>query len=427
MSGAITMPRLGETMEEGTLRSWLVKPGVPFKRGDVIAEVETDKTLVDMPALADGTIAAYIAREGDVIPVGKPMATLEGAETKTEGEEAAAGAPDDLAQPVTAEAVAGFAADPSAVTQYQPPVRTKRVPASPAARRLAQSLGVGLETLRGTGRRGRIQADDIRRDHKGHAQTGDPHPDVFAKVAGKQTGAPFVFLHGFGGDHLAWDGLTLGLENAAPTLAYDLPGHGRSAHHPCQSPREMATVIAQDLRRRGQKGVNLVGHSMGGAIAALIALEEPDLVRSLTLLAPGGFGPEINHKLLRRFARADTEELAEQVLEQMVGWSFTLPRMMPSLVAANHRDPTYRHRLSCILETLLDGDEQVQLPTGRLADLPFSVRVVWGTQDRVLPTRQSHRLPGLVATHVFERVGHLPHLEIPGEILKILQFEITDT
>lgn len=420
MSGAITMPRLGETMEEGTLRTWLVKPGVPFKRGDVIAEVETDKTLVDMPALADGTIAAYIAREGDVIPVGKPMATLEGAVATT-------GAPADLAAPVTAGAVAGLTMDPAPVTPPRPPVRTKRVPASPAARRLAQSLGIELETLRGTGRRGRVQADDIRRDHKGHARTGEAHPDVFAKAAGKQSGAPFVFLHGFGGDHMAWDGLAIGLENVAPTLAYDLPGHGRSAHHPCQSPREMATVIAQDLQRRGQTGVNLVGHSMGGAIATLIALEEPDLVRSLTLLAPGGFGPEINHKLLRRFARADTEDLAAQALEQMVGWSFTLPRMMPALVAANHRDPAYRDRLSCILETLLDGDEQVQLPTARLADLPFPVRIVWGTQDRVLPTRQSHRLPGLVATHVFERVGHLPHLEIPGEILKILQFEVKNT
>lgn len=422
MSGAITMPRLGETMEEGTLRSWLVKPGVPFKRGDVIAEVETDKTLVDMPALADGTIAAYIAHEGDVVPVGTPMATLEGADTEPAPALAA-----DLAAPVTAEAVAGLAPDPAPDTAPRPLVRTKRVPASPAARRLAQSLGVDLSTMRGTGRRGRLQADDIRRAHKGHARTGDAHPDVFAKAAGKHSGVPFVFLHGFGGDHLAWDGLTIALENKAPTLAYDLPGHGRSAHHPCQSPREMATVIAQDLRRRGQKGVNLVGHSMGGAIAALIALEEPDLVRSLTLLAPGGFGPEINLKLLRRFARADTEALAEQALEQMVGWSFALPRMMPALVAANHRDPAYRDRLSCILETLIDGDEQVQLPTGRLADLPFSVRVVWGTQDRVLPTRQSHRLPGLVATHVFERVGHLPHLEIPGEILKILLFEVKDT
>lgn len=237
-------------------------------------------------------------------------------------------------------------------------------------------------------------------------------------------GTVFVFLHGFGGDHESWTLVTHGLENKAPTLAYDLPGHGGSGSHPARSPETMADAIAADLDQRGHKRINLVGHSMGGAVAFLLALKQPELVRSLCLIAPGGFGPEVNQRLLRRFADAHDPENVLMALEQMVGWSFKLPRMLAGAIAAQRKDPEARARLKTILESLIDGDGQKRLPVREISNLPFPVRVIWGTQDRVLPTRQSHKLPGLAATHVFERVGHLPHLEIPDEVLKILSFEL---
>jgi len=251
--------------------------------------------------------------------------------------------------------------------------------------------------------------------------TGDEA--LFAKTL-NGIGAPFVFLHGFGGDHEAWTHLTRGLSDKAPSLAYDLPGHGRSSTHPARSPEEAAKAVAADLERRGHRRINLVGHSMGGAVAFLLALQHPHLVRSLFLIAPGGFGAEINQRLLRRFAQADNEKDVTVALEQMVGWSFRLPRMLAPSIAVQREDSSARDRLLEIMETLLDGDEQKRLPVGEISKMPFPVRVIWGTQDRVLPTRQSHRLPGLAATHVFERVGHMPHMEIPQEVLKILAFEL---
>ena len=56
MSGILKMPRMGETMDEGKLVAWLVQPGKAFKRGEPILEVETDKTIVEFPALGDGTL-----------------------------------------------------------------------------------------------------------------------------------------------------------------------------------------------------------------------------------------------------------------------------------------------------------------------------------------------------------------------------------
>ena len=70
----LTMPRLGETMEEGTIAAWLVAPGAAFRRGEAILELETDKTVVEYPALGDGVMGAALVGPGDVVPVGAPIA-----------------------------------------------------------------------------------------------------------------------------------------------------------------------------------------------------------------------------------------------------------------------------------------------------------------------------------------------------------------
>ncbi|KQQ79638.1 acetoin dehydrogenase dihydrolipoyllysine-residue acetyltransferase subunit [Aureimonas sp. Leaf324] len=78
MSAVLTMPRLGETMEEGRIVGWLIRPGQPFKRGESILEVETDKTVAELPALADGILAETLVAPGDIVSVGAPIARLEG-------------------------------------------------------------------------------------------------------------------------------------------------------------------------------------------------------------------------------------------------------------------------------------------------------------------------------------------------------------
>ena len=69
MTGILKMPRMGETMDEGKLVAWLVEPGVAFKRGDPILEVETDKTVVEFPALGDGTLVESLVEIGEMVDV----------------------------------------------------------------------------------------------------------------------------------------------------------------------------------------------------------------------------------------------------------------------------------------------------------------------------------------------------------------------
>ncbi len=78
MSALLTMPRLGETMEEGRIVGWLIAPGQAFKRGESILEVETDKTVAELPALADGILAETLVSPGEMVSVGAPIARLAG-------------------------------------------------------------------------------------------------------------------------------------------------------------------------------------------------------------------------------------------------------------------------------------------------------------------------------------------------------------
>jgi pyruvate/2-oxoglutarate dehydrogenase complex dihydrolipoamide acyltransferase (E2) component len=77
MEKKISLPRLGETMEIGSISNWLVKEGEEFKRGQIIAEVESDKTTVELPALEDGKLIKKLFQEGEEIEVGADIAIFE--------------------------------------------------------------------------------------------------------------------------------------------------------------------------------------------------------------------------------------------------------------------------------------------------------------------------------------------------------------
>ena len=77
MEKEITLPRLGETMEKGNISKWLIKEYETFERGQTIAEIESDKTIVELPALEAGKLAKILVNEGEEIEVGGVIATFE--------------------------------------------------------------------------------------------------------------------------------------------------------------------------------------------------------------------------------------------------------------------------------------------------------------------------------------------------------------
>lgn len=234
---------------------------------------------------------------------------------------------------------------------------------------------------------------------------------------------PIVFLHGFAGDHETWIGQMIGLETRRRVIAFDLPGHGAALDWPRIGHAGVAAeAVIASLSELGIERFHLVGHSMGGATAAIIAfkLAEARRLASLTLIAPGGFGPDINHRLLRRFAAATAEHEIHSLLEQFFGFQKPVPLAAARRIADARRDPRVPATLAAIAEAILDGERQKSLDLARLADLPHAIRLIWGDQDRVLPLGQTRGVPGIVAVHVFPGVGHMPHLEVARDVTRLI-------
>ncbi|MCP8937767.1 2-oxo acid dehydrogenase subunit E2 [Alsobacter sp. SYSU M60028] len=150
---AILMPKLGLTMTEGVLASWLVKPGEQVREGQTIFVVETEKISTEVPANAAGVIVELLVGEGETVPVGATVARWTSA---------GAGLP-----PTTGRGAVPAATDTAQIPHSQSgahapsPAAGERVLATPLARRIARTHGVDLRTLTGTGPRGRIKAADV--------------------------------------------------------------------------------------------------------------------------------------------------------------------------------------------------------------------------------------------------------------------------
>ena len=162
MAREILMPALTPTMEEGTLARWCVRPGDLVEPGQVIAEIETDKSMIELEALEGGEIGELMVEEGaEGVAVDRVIAILLQPGEAADNEPAESGSSPD---PRSRSSV-------STSTMSSPQRRRARVPASPAARRLARERGIDISALKGTGPRGRVVAADIKA--AGTASTAD--------------------------------------------------------------------------------------------------------------------------------------------------------------------------------------------------------------------------------------------------------------
>ena len=177
----ITMPKLSDTMVEGTIARWIKKAGDEVEAGDILAEVETDKATMEMEAFDDGVLQEIYVQDGGTAKVGDKIALLVGVD---DNDEAAA---DPQKTDLTTKKEASekkpdtkpAAADKSAGQKPESVGSSQRVKASPLARKIAKERGVSLEGIAGTGPGGRIVAADV--PEKG-AGSGAPAPASAPKI-----------------------------------------------------------------------------------------------------------------------------------------------------------------------------------------------------------------------------------------------------
>ena len=452
MAVEIVMPRVDMDMTSGRMGRWHAAEGAHVDKGQTLFEIETDKAAMEVDAPASGVLKFVAASEGDVLPVGTCIGWI-----VAEGERFApplADARDDVgstrdARPHPAPQTvlkngrscerpmgATFSGEKGspATTQRPSPRREdarltgedgealgERPRATPAARRLARERGLRLESLNGSGPLGRIQARDVERRSADQPSASNVHRLWLARGQG----APVVFLHGFGADLNGWRPVHRLLSETQPALAIDLPGHGLSPLGEEASFEALVEAARAVLIEEGVGAAHLVGHSLGGAVAAALAHGPGVKALSLTLIAPAGLGEETNAAFFDGFLMADTEAALTLWLNMLATDPAALGSALAKTTLRLRRERPLVAEQRRLAEAILARGRQTIDIRGLLMAPQAPTKIIVGLEDRIAPAHHAEGLNGLIALHRFPHIGHVPHLEARREVAALIEELVT--
>ncbi len=235
---------------------------------------------------------------------------------------------------------------------------------------------------------------------------------VFYAARG-ESGPPVVFVHGSGGSHLAWNGQLAALADTARAAALDLPGHGRSRPPGRASVRAYADVVCGFLDALAVERAIIVGHSLGGAIAQTLALENPDRILGLGLVGTGA-----RLRVLPAFLEGLLADLAATV------------HTVTEAEFASEADPRLKQlseqqMLACPPQVVHDDfaacDVFDVMP--RLDSIRVPTLVLCGSEDRMTPVKYSQYLAAHIPRArlvVVQGAGHMVMVEKPDEVNRAL-------
>jgi pyruvate dehydrogenase E2 component (dihydrolipoamide acetyltransferase) len=205
-------------------------------------------------------------------------------------------------------------------------------------------------------------------------------------------------------------------------VALDLPGHGGSVKEVGAGDAERLTdAVEAAVTTLGLERFHLVGHSMGGAIAASLALRRPERVATLTLIAPAGLGPEINAGFIDGFVRAARRREAMEALQLLVHDPALVSRTMVEDVLRYKRLDGVPAALASIAQQWFPGGRQRIDLRDAIAGLQLPAQIIWGRDDRIIPAAHAEALAARLPVHIVDQTGHLPHMEKAGEVNRLIK------
>lgn len=398
----------GEYMESATVVEWHVALGEWVLAGAPLVTVETAKAATEIPAPRDGYLREIAAEVGVEVAVGALLGRIDDALGTAPAAAGKAPAPDER---------------PAAPAPKSEPRRSgDRFVASPLARRMARERGIDLSLVSGSGPGGRIK----RRDIEAAAATGAPAArSVATKTAisprsfGRRGGVPIVLLHGFGADGRIWQPV-IALLPGRKVHTLDLPGHGASPLGDARDLDAIAAAVADAMAGLGREEVHLVGHSLGGGIALAVAERADVPLRSLTLIAPYGLGPEIDHHFIAGFTRSTRLESLRPWLVRLFAEPAHIPAGFAEATMRLRSDQQRVEDQRTLAEAFFPDGTQGHDLRDALRRIAVPTRILWGRRDAIIPWQHALAAPGTVALHLLADAGHLPQVEAPVETVMIL-------
>lgn len=433
MATILSMPKWGLSMKTGLIVEWLKKPGEAVQEGEPIVEIESEKATNEVEAPVTGIIRTIEIQEGDSAPVGAAIAVITLLGEELSDEQVADLVREDAeikrqrAEKLTKQAAPKAAGTGAASKVVRSPASAGgRVNASPAARRMAQELGVDLTMLVGSGPGGMIGREDVQRAAEEAKTASSEEADeqvvdvggvsIHFLIAGPANAPQVVFVHGLGGSYETWSLNLPAFAERYRICAIDLVGAGSSDKPDMDyGIPSMADFLARflDALVDDWHRVSLVGHSLGGAIALDFASRYPERVERLVLVDSAGLGLEINGEVLDLIRAEPSIDGIRMELTHFFAHQGLVQQALVEQLYQQRLQPGAREALLATMDAAFGGNRQQIDLRETMAALHNKALVVWGSEDSVIPVahaREASRTPGS-RVDVFEACGHCPHIE----------------